>query len=89
MHLFDYSGLLDDGREPLDDYVEQLLAVDPLTLNETEQKAYWLNLYNAVTVRLMPDNFPLSTITSLGSGGMAQFGPWDDKLISINNRAQS
>ena len=38
VNLFDYSGLLDDGREPLDDYVNAMVSVDPLTLNQQEQK---------------------------------------------------
>ena len=27
IHLFDYAGLLDDGREPLDDYIQQLKLI--------------------------------------------------------------
>ena len=34
VNLFDYSGLLDDGREPLDDYVNSLVSVNPLNLNQ-------------------------------------------------------
>lgn len=89
VHLFDYAGLLDDGREPLDEYVDSLLATDPTALNESEQKAYWLNLYNAVTVRLILDNYPVASITNLGSGGVTSFGPWDDKLITVNGQSLS
>lgn len=89
VHLFDYSGLIDDGRAPLDSYVDSLLEVSPTALNPSEQKAYWLNLYNAVTVRLIVDNFPLASITSLGSGGVTTFGPWDDKLMSIDGASLS
>jgi len=85
VHLFDYSGLIDDGREPLDEYVDSLLAVDPTALNQSEQKAYWLNLYNAATVQLIVDNFPVASITTLGSGGVTTFGPWDDKLLTLND----
>jgi len=49
VNLFDYAGLLDDGRQPLDDYIDILAQQDPLKLNRVEQKAYWINLYNAVT----------------------------------------
>ncbi len=89
VHLFDYGGLIDDGREPLDDYVNSLLAIDPTGLNSSEQKAYWLNLYNAVTVRLIVDNYPVASITTLGSGGVTTFGPWDDKLITVNETSLS
>jgi len=83
VNLFDYEGLLDDGREPLDDYVSLLKNVDPLTLNRDEQKAYWINLYNALTVQLILDNYPLASITNLGSNPL-EFGPWNEPATIIN-----
>jgi len=73
VNLFDYEGLLDDGREPLDDYIETLEDIDPLTLNDQEQKAYWINLYNSLTAQLILDNYPLASITNLGSNPL-EFG---------------
>jgi len=83
VNLFDYAGLLDDDRQPLDDYLEGMSANDPSTLNRLEQKAFWINLYNAVTVRLIIDNYPLVSITNLGSN-ITEFGPWDDTAVSVN-----
>ncbi len=83
VNLFDYSGLLDDGREPLDDYVNSLVSVDPLNLNQQEQKAYWINLYNALTVQLILNNYPLASITTLGSNPL-EFGPWNEDAASVN-----
>jgi len=84
VHLFDYAGLLDDGREPLDEYVNMLVEQNPLTLNAVEQKAYWINLYNAATVKLILDNYPLQSITTLGSS-VTDFGPWNDMAVTVNN----
>ncbi len=83
VHLFDYEGLLDDGREPLDEYVELLESIDPLTLNRQEQKSYWINLYNAATAQLIIDNYPLASITTLGSNPV-DFGPWNDDSVTVN-----
>jgi len=83
VNLFDYAGLLDDDRQPLDDYVEVLSQYDPSELNRLEQKAYWINLYNAVTVRLILDNYPLVSITNLGTS-LTEFGPWNDIAVSVN-----
>ena len=88
VNLFDYEGLLDDGREPLDEYIAQLVALDPLTLNRAEQKSYWLNLYNALTVQLIIDNDPLVSITTLGSNPL-DFGPWNDDATVVNGTALS
>jgi len=83
VNLFDYEGLVDDGREPLDEYVAALEAIDPLTLNEQEQLAYWINLYNSLTVQLILDNYPLKSITKVGSNPL-KFGPWDEISTEIN-----
>lgn len=84
VNLFDYEGLLDDGREPLDEYVTQLVSEDPLQLNRIEQKAYWINLYNAATVQLILDNYPVATITKLGES-VTDFGPWNDISVTVND----
>ena len=88
VYLFDYSGLLDDGREPLDAYVRYLTDFDPLSLSRSEQKAYWINLYNVLTVRLILDHSPLASITTLGSNPLA-FGPWSETVAYINGVALS
>ncbi len=83
VNLFDYEGLLDDGYESLDEYIAMLAAIDPLTLNRSTQKAFWINLYNALTVQLILRNYPVSSITTLGSN-VTRFGPWDDQAVAIN-----
>ena len=88
VNLFDYAGLLDDGREPLDDYVEFLISVDPHSLNRQEQKAYWINLYNVLTVKLILDNSPTTSITKLGSNPL-EFGPWNETVATVNGIALS
>lgn len=84
VNLFDYEGLLDDGRDVLDDYVQALESTDPLALDRFEQKAYWINLYNALTVQLILDNYPLLSITELGSSKL-EFGPWNEMATRIND----
>ncbi len=81
--LFDYEGLLDDGDGSLNGYIDAMTAIDPLTLNRAEQKAYWINLYNALTVQLIVRAYPVASITKLGEKATS-FGPWDDEAANIN-----
>jgi hypothetical protein len=39
-----------DGKR-LDAYIAQMTAIDPRQYRKREQKAYWLNLYNALTIQ--------------------------------------
>lgn len=79
--LFDYSLVTTKDQSQLKQYILFLSALDPRSYNRSEQFAYWVNLYNALTVKLILDNYPLQSITKLG--GFFSFGPWDDKIVTV------
>lgn len=82
----DYKALLENDRDTLENYLSLLTSVDPISLNRNEQLAYWINLYNALTVEVILDHFPTKSILKINiSPGFFTFGPWDKKLITINN----
>ena len=87
IHRFDYAGLqasAEDG-ERLAGYLASLQATDPRAYAAAEQKAYWFNLYNALTVRLVTANFPLKSIRGLGEAWFS-IGPWDDVVATVAGR---
>ena len=59
-------------------------------LNRDEQKAYWINLYNALTVKVVLDHYPVRTIRliNLSSRAFAR-GPWDTKLLTVEGEELS
>lgn len=64
----------------LDDYLQQFKTTSPKeNWNKNEAKAYWINAYNAFTVKLIIDNYPLKSIKDIGT-------PWDKKFIKIENK---
>ena len=58
-------------RAALDTYIAQYADLDFGALSPDEQFAAWANLYNAVTVRYIVEEYPLSTIKPWYSRG-----PW-------------
>lgn len=82
VYLFDYESLQIDATAELDNYIDYLSSIDPRDYARTEQFAYWINLYNAATVDLIVENFPVDSITELGDTPLA-FGPWDDPRVTI------
>ncbi len=50
----------------LESYIEGLGAIDPAALDEKDRLAYWINAYNAVTVDLILDHYPVASIKDLG-----------------------
>ncbi len=62
----DYQGFILE-KDHLNSYLDQLSsnAPDPDTWSEAEQLAYWINAYNAFTVKLIVDNYPVESIRDL------------------------
>jgi Protein of unknown function, DUF547 len=79
-----YSALIGQ-RANVEGYVASLLAIDPRQLSRNEAHAYWINLYNAKTLAIMLENWPVKTIRdiNLGGGGFFGKGPWSKKLMTI------
>lgn len=61
-----YQGFIQD-RDKLQVYLDQLSerAPDRKTWSQEEQLAYWINAYNAFTVKLIIDHYPLKSIQDL------------------------
>ena len=85
VNLFDYEGLQYDGLPQLDAYIESLTNTDPHLLNRNEQMSYWINLYNALTVQLIAEAYPVESIMQLGDSTTSP-GPWNDPLVTVNDR---
>lgn len=79
-----YSAVSSGDRTLLGDYIEALEATAVSTLDRPEQFAFWANLYNAVTVRVILDHLPLASLRSVG---LLPFwlagGPWEKKRLHV------
>lgn len=81
INLFSYGKVSAEHKQLLKRYLDDLQAIDPREYTEKEQFAYWVNLYNALTVDLILDNYPVKSITKLGS--LLSFGPWDEDAAEV------
>lgn len=86
INRFSYADVSKSHRQLLDSYLQQLQDVPVSSLNRAEQKAYWVNLYNSLTVKVILDHYPVKSITDIDiSPGFFSNGPWDAKLLKIEN----
>jgi len=82
--LFRYGAAGPADRLNLSQYVASLTALPISTYNRAEQKAYWINLYNAVTVKVVLDHYPVKSIRDIDiSPGFFSDGPWGRKLVTV------
>lgn len=80
----DYTGLKADKTE-LNNVYNALTGVNPATItNKDAQLAFWINLYNVATLKLIVDNYPLKSIMDLDKGK-----PWDVKRVSVAGKSYS
>ena len=84
INLVDYTRLKQDGLEVLKKYIDRMSSIRVDSLNRNEQLAYWINLYNALTVYTVAQYYPISSIQEIDiSPGLFNIGPWGATLISI------
>jgi hypothetical protein len=88
---FDYQAALeDDGAAMITGYVDAMTGVAVDQLNRDQQFAYWVNLYNALTVKVVLDHYPVESIRDIDiSPGLFSSGPWGKKLITVEGRTLS
>jgi len=87
LNRVDYSAFKAGGHGALKDYIGTLVAVDAATLNRSEHFALLANLYNAKTIDIVLEKYPVKSIKdiSLGGGLFAAFtgGPWKAKVLKM------
>ncbi len=80
----EYQAVTAEERGALRDYLDRLAAVPVSALARAEQYAFWVNLYNALTVRIVLDHPGKASIRDIAlSGGLFDSGPWSTRVITV------
>ncbi|HZH01920.1 MAG TPA: DUF547 domain-containing protein, partial [Flavisolibacter sp.] len=84
--MVNYKGFKQDKGE-LDSYLK-LLSDNPPQSNwsENDQKAFWINAYNAFTVALIVKHYPVKSIKDIGGKIYKVNTPWDIRFITIGGK---
>ena len=91
--LVNYKALCEDKK--LEQYIEQLANTNPDTMASKEaQLAFWINAYNAYTLKVICDNYPVKSINDLHFGGLIigtvlKKTIWDADFVIINKKRLS
>jgi len=79
-----YKGLLGD-KESLDNYISDVKKIGIAQgHSRNEQLAFWINLYNACTLQLICNNYPVKSIKDINGGK-----PWDLKVVEVDGKSYS
>ncbi len=91
----DYARLKKEGEEGLASYLASLESVCSQrypSWSKEQRLAFWINAYNAYTIKLILDNYPVKSIRSIGTLPLAAFrksfvpiGWYHGKNLSLND----
>lgn len=85
-----YTAVSRGDRISLMNYLRSLEATAISEHNRNEQRAYWINLYNAKTVELILSRLPVKSIRDINiSPGLFSSGPWGAKLLTVEGEKLS
>jgi hypothetical protein len=90
IHRVRYQAVTPEDFKNLRGYLKSIQEVAISRYNRAEQKGYWINIYNALTVELILSRFPLASIRDINiSPGLLARGPWGAKLLNIEGEKLS
>ncbi|NQY68549.1 MAG: DUF547 domain-containing protein [Flavobacteriales bacterium] len=78
--LVNYKGLV-SKKSQIESFLEYMRRSAPYYSSASDESlAYWINLYNAATLNLILNNYPVSSIMDI-NGGKA----WDLKIVKVGD----
>jgi len=89
VNLFAYGRVSPDDRKRLKDYIVNLETVRVSALPLPAQMAFWINLYNAKTIDIVLDHYPVKSIRDISLGGLFTIGPWKQKNMMVEGKSLS
>jgi len=78
----------------LNGWITAAAAARPSAMARNEAYAYWANLYNALTLKVVLERYPVRSIRDIRSSGVpfdpkGYFGPWRTRLVTVEGRRMS
>jgi len=78
----------------LDGWIATAAARRPAAMARNEAYAFWANLYNALTLKVVLERYPVRSIREIRSTGVpldpkGWFGPWRTRLVTVEGRRLS
>jgi hypothetical protein len=89
MHRLRYASVSAEDRQALQHFIAVLQTVAISTYHQQEQQAFWINLYNALTVSVVLAHYPVASLRDIRLSGLFSTGPWHAKLVTIEGEKVS
>ncbi len=84
INRFAYGAVTQGDKQMLKSYLARLQEAKASALDDDEQRAFWINLYNALTIDVVLDHYPVKSIRDVVKGG-----PWTTPLVTVEGKSLS
>jgi len=85
-----YQAVAPEDFRSLRSYLQSLQGLMISSFNRAQQKAYWINAYNAIMVELVLSRYPVASVRDINtSPGLIERGPWGAKSFSVEGEKVS
>lgn len=85
-----YAAVSEQDKALLKQYITELSKIKITKFSRKQQLPFWINLYNALTTQVILEHYPVESIRDIDiSPGFFSDGPWDKKLIVIQQQSIS
>jgi hypothetical protein len=85
--MVDYAAIQARQDSVLTPYLQQLAETDPSNLARAGRLAFWINAYNALTIKLIVDHYPVASIKDITPAGGPSIprlnAPWFVKVGEV------
>ena len=83
INLIAYGSISPFDKKTLVSFLKHMAGVRIDLYNRKVQEAYWINLYNALTIATVIKHYPVKSVLDIKISGLFKPGPWDAKLIKV------
>ena len=83
LNRFAYGKVTAADKKALKNYISGLTKVEITDRSRDVQLAYWINLYNALTIDVVLEHYPVKSIRDIDISGLLADGPWGKALIKV------
>jgi len=83
LNRFAYGKVSSEDNKALNDYIGAMSKIEISDRARPVQFAYWVNMYNALTIKVILDNYPVKSIRDIDTSGIFANGPWGAELVTI------
>jgi len=81
-----YAKVTDSNKAKLDEIIKNYASLNILNYNQNQQLAYWINIYNMLTIQTILQHYPVKSITDIDKNWLGFSKVWDQKVVKINDK---